>query len=660
MKKMIKFFAPAAIAALACVSCNKEIEVSVVPAEGIQIAVVADMPQTKTELTGANTIGWSAGDKIDFVNSAAGEKVASEAAVISDGKATYTGTVTNTGTFYAYYPTSSRALINNHGEVKFEKDQYPTTADTFDPKADVMVSTTFDVGAAGSYSTDPASIQFKRLGAFLKVYFVDSTTGKKLGGQFASSVSVQSDGTGKAQLVGKMEVAPSGIVNFVGQYYTVIAHYGDGVFDVDADAAFLGVYPATLVNGSQLIVKAETEKYIISKTVTMPKDVALGGGDVLPIRITIEDENLENKVEIERVWGKYSTAENYWNSYFSGTASSDRNIAMDDEYIYLPETTGTPKMWRIPVDGVSAPSTVNVTGVYSHDDVAAVTHALSCARMVPNTSGSVNGGKDFLMACSLNIDDSGSYVYIYSYGSGTSNAPTVAKFSTWAGRRLGDKFSVWGSLQNGGLFFKDNNNAGSVGAFCVLKMAWSELPVGAEYFNPRRTNMVNEGGIGGYYPYPDNVNKGLYSKVDGSAGTFASFASSPLSTSPNESGSFTDAGGYYGSTAGFNYISFNGKKYIAYVKNASGGDGRFYILEGASSDSWEDILGAKRKVIYQATIHKDAEYFDGDYHADLATGTTKTSPNSALDCSVRVVGDEVYFAALKQGVGLSLFKMSLK
>ena len=69
MKKMIKFFAFAAIAALAFVSCQKEVEVSVVPAgEGIQIAVVADMPQTKTELTGANTIGWSAGDKIDFVN----------------------------------------------------------------------------------------------------------------------------------------------------------------------------------------------------------------------------------------------------------------------------------------------------------------------------------------------------------------------------------------------------------------------------------------------------------------------------------------------------------------------------------------------------------------------------------------------------------------
>ena len=169
--------------------------------------------------------------------------------------------------------------------------------------------------------------------------------------------------------------------------------------------------------------------------------------------------------------------------------------------------------------------------------------------------------------------------------------------------------------------------------------------------------MVAEQGIGAYYPYPDDVMNGIYASVS-SAAYFVSFTSSPLTTSPNESGSFTAASGYYSSTAGYNFITFNDKKYIAYVKNAGEGDGRFYILEGELSDSWSDLLGSKRNVIYQADIQQDLAYSDGEYHEDLASGVTKTSNNSALDCSAYVTEDAVYFAALKQGVGLSLFKLS--
>ncbi|MBP3203128.1 MAG: hypothetical protein J6M31_05930 [Bacteroidales bacterium] len=103
----------------------------------------------------------------------------------------------------------------------------------------------------------------------------------------------------------------------------------------------------------------------------------------------------------------------------------------------------------------------------------------------------------------------------------------------------------------------------------------------------------------------------------------------------------------------------------AYVKNvvdsadSDSGDGRFYILQGETSDSWKDILGSKRKVIYQADIQQDLAYADGEYHADLATGVTQTSGHGAIDCTARIIGGDLYFAALKQGVGLSLFKMSL-
>ena len=190
-------------------------------------------------------------------------------------------------------------------------------------------------------------------------------------------------------------------------------------------------------------------------------------------------------------------------------------------------------------------------------------------------------------------------------------------------------------------------------------MAWSAAPSGG-YFNPRITFSDGvDAGINAYYTYPGNASNGFIASVSGAA-KFASFASSPLNTSPNSSGTFTASSGYYDNSAGYNYIEYNGKRYIAYAKNAGDGDGRFYVLQGETSDSWADILGSKRKVIYQADIQQDLAYADGEYHADLATGVTKTSSNSALDCTARIIGDEVYFAALKQGVGLSLFKMSLK
>lgn len=383
-------------------------------------------------------------------------------------------------------------------------------------------------------------------------------------------------------------------------------------------------------------------------------DVASGK---LEIRIFAEKEvtitaPAEPELTVERLWGKYSSADAAWNAYYGGTANSDRNLAMDDNYIFVQESTAAAKIWKIPVDGTSSVSTVNLEGV------SGGTHAISCIRMVPNTASGVNGGKDFLMGVSLTTDDASTAMKVYSWGNGVDAAPTVTSASTWCGRRLGDKFTVYGSLQDGALFFKDFNNASDQGAFMVLRMAWSEVPSDG-YFNPRRTNMYVESGMGAYYPIPGNASVGLYTST--SSSKYVQFTSSPLNTSPNTSGTFVDAGGYYVDAHGFNCFEFNGKRYIAYVKNAGGGDGRFYIIEGESTTDWADMLGAKRNVIYQAAIQENLAYTDGEYHAELgANPSPKTSGNSGIDCAVRVKSDGVYFAVMKQHVGLSLFKMSMK
>ena len=59
-------------------------------------------------------------------------------------------------------------------------------------------------------------------------------------------------------------------------------------------------------------------------------------------------------------------------------------------------------------------------------------------------------------------------------------------------------------------------------------------------------------------------------------------------------------------------------------------------------------------VIYQAAIQENAEML-GEYNA-----SPKSSGHSAMDLCVRVIGGYPYIVVLKQNVGLSLFKMSLK
>ena len=406
--------------------------------------------------------------------------------------------------------------------------------------------------------------------------------------------------------------------------------------------------PADLSN-TTLTVKVLTDAGEFVKGITLPAGKNLTSGKVA--RITVDMAGIKPvNLKVGRVWGKYSTGEASWNEYYGGTPNTDRTLAMDDDYIYLSETTPAAKLWRIGLDGQSV-TPANVEGV------SGGTFALSCVRMVPNASSQVNGGKDFLMGVSLTVDDGSQPVYVYSYDQGTDQAPKRTSASTWCGRRLGDKFTVFGSLQNGGLFFKDYNNASSQGAFMVLKTAWSVAPVDG-YFNPRRTNMVPETGMGAFYPYPNDVQHGIYTST--SAGWYVSFGESPLVANPNESMTKRDAGGYYKNAHGFNFFEFNGKRYIAYAKNAGDGDGRFYILEGKTSDSWESLLDGKRNVIYQAAIQHGTEFHDAVYHAELEVPSPRNSGHSGLDVAMREHDGAVYFAVVKQNVGLSLFKMSME
>ncbi len=648
MKKIYNVMMLAAVAAAALVSCAKEMDKPEAEqkGEGIQITVVTALPETKTYMVDDNTAGWSAGDKVDFVQSVAGEKVQSEAAVISEGKATFTATVANTGSFYAYYPTSSRALVNNHGEVKVLEEQYPSAADTFDPTADVLVSDYFDVAAAGSTSTDPTVLRFKRLGAFIKLKFVDNTTGNVLGSEHASTIAIQNDGEGAVKLTGKIEVSPEGIGAITRYYYSVTAHYEAGVFDVDDNYAYFGVLPNTLVSGSSLIFTAETEHYRISKTVDLTKDITYASGDILPITVSLTDAELTAKTAaITNLWVKYSEGTTAWNEYYGGTADSDRNIAMDDEYVYIAESSATAKLWAISISDPETVVAVNVEGVTGG------AHVLSCPRVLRNTDPAINGGKDILI-CG-NLTRGGVEPKLYFWKDGINNPPTAMTLNTYAtGAWYGDTFTVYGSLQNGVLLY---DKTGGDGANGVVTFNLSGV-IGSNNYLLKRVKfndaMGSHGGTCAYYPFPGDINHGIYSPGRGveargkSAVVTGDFFADGNAAFPVALTNLDYADGRNGYVLAYNFVEWEGKRYVIYGKQESSTVGKVYILEGSSAAEWLTIANTAGVKFRRDLIRQD--------------GCTLVSGNSGMDVTARVINGDLYIAAQKQNIACGVYKISLQ
>lgn len=342
-------------------------------------------------------------------------------------------------------------------------------------------------------------------------------------------------------------------------------------------------------------------------------------------------------LSVIRMWGKYSTETASWSDYLGDfTAGADRNVALDDNYIYIAETNTSKNLWAISLQD---------PGIYKRLPVGTVADEgifyMSCPRIIPNTSADINGGKDVLAVSNMNAGDPKLYVY----ADGIDADPRVINMSTWASRRLGDTFTFWGSMQGGMLFFKDFSSPDGTVTFKLngLNAMWLMGRIVA----PAAV------GAGAYFPFPDNINQGV-SSVRGGETAWLTTASKDLYTleGADKEPTLAELSGYFADTA-FRFFEFDGKRYIAYTRQVSPSDGRLFILEGEAGQSWSGML-EERNVIYQAAIQNDTEQEGLD-----DTPSPKASGNSGMDLDVRIAGNEVYIAVVKQNVGLSLFRMSV-
>ena len=330
-----------------------------------------------------------------------------------------------------------------------------------------------------------------------------------------------------------------------------------------------------------------------------------------------------------------------WNAYYGGTPGTDRNIAMDDEYVYIAENSGTAKLWALSIADPTSVKQVNVEGV------SGGTHLLACPRVLKNTNQEINGGKDILI-CS-NLTRGGEDPKLYMWLNGIDSAPRALTLQTWAtGAWYGDVFTVYGSLQSGVLFFdKIGGDANGVVTFLLQGLPSKDV---LNLWSRIKFNDVlgSHNGACAYYPLPDDAQRGIYSPGRGTEarGKMVSIANDVTSAGAHEPvlSNLDYAEGRNGFVLGYNFIEWSGKRYVIYGKQPGSASGSIYVIEGAADADWLDIASTAGVKYRRDLVAEDGSGF--------------TSGNSGMDVTARVINGDLYFAGQKQNVCFGLYKLS--
>jgi len=370
------------------------------------------------------------------------------------------------------------------------------------------------------------------------------------------------------------------------------------------------------------------------------------GASVQKIKvIQLAGGEAEKVLTLERVWGFYKEGDTPWFATTNITAVSiahpdgygmARGLAMDDEFIYLPKASGYANVAAVSIADKTVQKALNKSGV-----AGGSTFATSFVRMIKNTDASVNGGKDILLLCNLTSTDSdANQLKLYAYKDGVDAAPTKIAAFCWDSannvndwRRYGDRFFVEGDWSNAKVYFPSFNANKTVVLSIAngARTAVTQIAAGA---------ANSPDGIKDITVYPgDNklflTNNSIANLVAPTGGKSNGWDEYSLSASSSEAVG----------TWGYNFFEFNGKKYIAYARIIGETKAQIEIVE--DKGDLLTSLSAKEGLMV-SPIH-DAT----DLDKEVATG-------NAADCCVRVIGDEVYIAALTRDGGCVLDKLYMK
>lgn len=310
MKNSLKFLALAAIAVLAAVSCQKN-ELRDSNSEDLFFSLRTS--DTKTYMVsnpdGSFSPNWNYGDEIGVFFKDFGDKKETPAGKLSNSNdsgatAKFEGTISSageSGTIYAFYPASALGKTYANQSVGFDMPsiQHPT-ATSFDPAADILVAKPVDyIAEGGNVIVD--DMQFARILAILKVELNSSFSAVQ--NQKVINFSIKSSA---ATLSGRPAVtltASDGKITG----WNVKNKEISAVYDKNSTVAvsgtdnnvYLTINPATIPVGEKLTFNIETEKYIITKEVTLPGDIVFTPGNLTEIKLSIAETNCEEKVIVD-------------------------------------------------------------------------------------------------------------------------------------------------------------------------------------------------------------------------------------------------------------------------------------------------------------------------------------------------------------------------
>ena len=380
-------------------------------------------------------------------------------------------------------------------------------------------------------------------------------------------------------------------------------------------------------------------------------------GYVVPVRISaVSIEGVEYQTAItylvvkgiapvppqlfERVWGYYTTSSTapWYGSYLTAPATGgpDRNITMDDNYVYVAQSNGAEaKIIAYDLKTGAYVKAINISNAITNNGEGNQSHLVSCVRMVKNTDPSINGGKDILLASSLGV---GIDFYLYAFENGIDQAPRAIRMESW--RRLGDKFTVYGTWQSGKLFFIDNDAARNAVVYYnmtdgLVGESWGTM----EHAQPAKYDLPVNVGLGEYTVHPQDE-------------TYALLNSATTATMLN--GRAVKAWGNDPEltyTFGYNFFSSGVRNYIAYFKldAETKAKGSLVVLNDATGSADFQAALEAQDVVFTAPI-QDA--------MDASIISPIVSNPYLGDCAVREVNGTIYVAVLQNGGGLSLFKMN--
>lgn len=614
-----------ALAALALAGCNKEQEL--VPAspikigEEITITATREAKTTKTVLQDDGTsIYWEVNDQVTLFygeNKGTFTSQNTEPAAVAEFNGTLNsimGTTeagsSNDAKLYGVYPDNSENAVATDGTITIPfKSSQNATAGTFDRTAFPSVGV-----------SDNLNLAFYNVGALLALTVNDDNV---------TSITLQSNGTATlaAETVSvKFEDGKPVIQSVSSPSSSVVL---SGAFE-KGKTYCLAVLPGTYAGGVTFtLAKSSGDPVVLSIT----NDLTVGRNQIIPV-------NLKKKeLAIKTVWLKQSADGSAWNTYYGGTAGTDRNIAMDDDYVYIAESAATAKLWAISINDPSDVKAVNVEGVADGG-----AHVLTCPRVIKNTDSSVNGGKDVLVCCSLTRG--GVDPKLYMWTNGIDNAPKAITLTTWAtGAWYGDTFTVGGTLQDGVLFF---DKTGGDNANGVVTFLLNGVPAGDAMYLVGRLKFVDalgsHGGVCAYYPYPDNINTGVYSPGRGVEvrgqnvvvnGNAKDAGGIDVTLEPLEYDEGTN-----GLVLGYNFAEWEGKRYVIYGNQPNSTTGYVRVRQGELTDNWAKIASTGTRL----------------YRRDL-TASGFSSGNSGMDVTARVINGELYFAAQKQNIACGVYKL---